>query len=122
MPTTSVPRVVSEKMPIEHYSWGNNCEAWTLVDNEQLSVKKERMPAGTEEVLHYHKQSNQFFYILIGRAVFEVDEVVLIVHAGEGLLIEAGKEHRIMNKEEDEDLEFLVTSQPDTKNDRYNLV
>ena len=79
------------------------------------------MPAETEEVLHYHKASQQFFYITKGKAVLEVDEVILIVHEGEGLPIEAGRKHRIMNKEKF-DLEFIVCSQPSIKTDRYNLV
>lgn len=80
------------------------------------------MPAGAEEVLHLHTQSQQFFYILKGKAVFEIDGVILIVHEHEGLHVEAGRQHRIMNKEEDRALEFLVCSQPSTQNDRQNLV
>lgn len=116
------PSVVSTSRPLEYYKWGSNCEAWHFVDNKDLSVKFEKMPAGTEEVLHYHNHSQQFFYILKGRAVFEVDEVILIVHEGEGLHMEAGRQHRIMNKEEEQTLEFLICSQPSTTNDRHSLV
>ncbi|MEJ7681232.1 MAG: cupin domain-containing protein [Segetibacter sp.] len=77
--------------PLKQYKWGNNCEAWNFVDNKDLSIKLESMPRGTEEVLHYHKLSQQFFYITKGKAVFEVDEVILIVHEGEGMHIEAGQ-------------------------------
>ncbi|MCW3109958.1 MAG: cupin [Segetibacter sp.] len=121
METKNTPSVVSTSRPLSRYEWGNNCEAFNFVDNKDLSVKLERMPAGTEEVLHYHSVSQQFFYILKGRAVFEVDEVILIVHAGEGLHLEAGRKHRIMNKEE-ETLEFIVCSQPSAQNDRQNLI
>lgn len=79
------------------------------------------MPAGSEEVLHYHKVAQQFFYITKGKAVFEIDDVILIVHEGEGLLIEAGCKHRVMNKEEII-LEFIVYSQPSAQEDRYNVV
>lgn len=117
----SAPLVVSKFHPLQHYNWGNNCEAWNFVDNKDVSIKLERMPPATEEVLHYHNQSQQFFYILKGKAVFEVDDVILIVHEGEGLSIEPRRKHRIMNKEE-EMLEFIVCSQPSTHNDRHNLV
>ena len=117
----SAPLVVSQFHPLKQYQWGNKCKAWNFVDNKSLSVKYERMPAGTKEDLHYHKVSQQFFYITKGRAVFEVDEVILIVHEGEGLHIEAGRKHIIMNKEEF-DLEFIVCSQPSADSDRYNLV
>lgn len=121
MQTNNVPSVVSAFRPLSHYEWGNNCEAWNLLDNKELSVKLEKMPGGTEEVLHFHNQSQQFFYILKGKAVFEVDEAILIVHEGEGLHIEAGRKHRIMNKDEDV-LEFLVCSQPSTQFDRQNII
>jgi mannose-6-phosphate isomerase-like protein (cupin superfamily) len=121
MPSDIPPLVVSRLSPLSHYKWGNNCEAWNLLDNNDMAIKLEKMPAGTEEVLHYHDVSQQFFYILKGRAVFEIDEVILIVHQGEGTQIEAGRKHRIMNKDE-ETLEFLVCSQPSTKSDRHNLV
>ena len=122
MQNTIPPLVVSVSRSLDYYKWGNHCEAWKLVDNKDFSVKLEKMPAGTEEELHYHSFSQQFFYVLKGRAVFEIDEVILIVHEGEGLHIEAGRRHRIMNKEEETTLEFLVCSQPATDTDRQNLV
>jgi mannose-6-phosphate isomerase-like protein (cupin superfamily) len=118
----STPSVVSKFLPLQQYTWGNNCKAGNFADNKDLSIKHEEMPPETEEVLHYHNQSQQFFYILRGKAVFEVDDVILIVHEGEGLSIEPRRKHRIMNKQEEEMLEFIVCSQPSTQNDRYNLV
>lgn len=117
----STPLVVSRYYPLKQYKWGNNCEAWNFVDHKDLSVKLESMPPGTEEVLHYHKLSQQFFYITKGKAVFEADEVILIVYEGEGIHIEAGCKHRIMNKEE-VTLEFIVCSRPSAHNDRHDLV
>lgn len=118
----STPLVVSKFHPLQQYKWGKNCEVWNFVDNKNLSIKLENMPAGTQEVLHYHKVAQQFFFITKGKAFFEVDEVILIVHEGEGLHIEAGRKHRIMNKEEEGTLEFIVCSQPSAENDGYNLV
>ena len=113
--------VTSKSNPIDHKKWGAGCDALTLLNTEGLSVKQETMPAGTEEQLHYHQKAQQFFYILKGEAVFEVDEVIIMVHQREGIHIEAGKHHKIMNKYS-VDLEFLVCSQPSTENDRFNLV
>jgi hypothetical protein len=45
----------------------------TLWTNASLSVKQERMPAGTSEALHYHEHAQQFFFILKGTATFEID-------------------------------------------------
>ena len=117
----SIPSVVSKLSPINNYKWGNNCDAWTLVDNKEFTVKHESMPPDAEEILHYHNNSLQFFYILKGKAVFEVDDIILIVLEGEGINIEPRRKHRIMNKGENM-LEFIVISQPSTANDRQNIV
>jgi mannose-6-phosphate isomerase-like protein (cupin superfamily) len=83
-------------------------------------VKLEKMPAHTSEEKHFHKHSQQFFFILKGEAVFEMQQERISVKSGQGLYIEAAKEHRILN-EANEDLEFILTSQPSTVNDRINV-
>jgi len=110
---------VSKYQPLKHYKWGSDCDGWNLVDEDALSVKQELMPSGAEEVKHFHEAAQQFFYILKGKATFEIENSVIEVNAGEGLHIEASKKHRIINKEQD-DLEFILCSQPSTKNDRIN--
>ena len=110
--------VVSKNTPLRHYIWGDVCDGWVLVDTEDLSVKQERMPPNTAEALHYHKYSQQFFFILSGIATFEVESQSIKVSAGEGFHIKAGEKHRIIN-EGDKDLEFVLSSQPSTNNDRY---
>jgi mannose-6-phosphate isomerase-like protein (cupin superfamily) len=92
------PDVTSKSHPLHHNQWGAGCSAWTLMNTEGLSIKQETMPARTEEHLHYHQKAQQFFYILKGEAVFEVDEVIIIVHKEEGIHIEAGRHHRIMEQ------------------------
>jgi len=110
---------VSKYQPLKHYQWGSDCDGWNLVDEDSLSVKQELMPAGTKEVKHYHQKAQQFFYILKGKASFEIEDTVIEINKGEGLHIEAGTKHRIRN-ESKEDLEFLLCSQPSTNNDRIN--
>src|SRR3954447_19961350 len=109
-----LPEVSKNKTPLReggnHYMWGDNCEGWILADTESLSVKQELMPPRTAEVLHYHEKAQQFFFILKGIATFEVEEQGFTVRAGQGLYIEAGKKHRIMNNT-GEDLEFILSSQ-----------
>jgi len=112
---------VSKYEPLNHYVWGDNCEGWILAETKSLSVKQELMPPQTAEVLHYQKKAQQFFFILKGIATFEVGEQGFTVRAGHGLYIEARKKHRIMNNT-GEDLEFLLSSQPSTNNDRFNCI
>jgi len=111
---------VSKYNSLKHYQWGNNCDGWNFVDENSLSIKLERMPAQTSEKKHFHERSQQFFYILKGEAVFEIEEERIHVKAEQGIHIKAGTEHRIIN-EGNEDLEFILTSQPSTVNDRINV-
>jgi len=104
---------------IEHYQWGNACDGWTLVSEPTLSVKQERMPAHTAETRHYHEHAQQFFYILKGEATFEIENERLTVKANEGIHIRPGQRHRIGNYT-NEDLEFILSSQPSTSGDRIN--
>lgn len=101
----------------EHYTWGEGCEAWHLVKNGQLSIIQEAMPPGVSEVGHYHSQAQQFFYILVGEAVMEMGDKQITISAGEGLHIEPGVPHRIINRSS-EPVQFLVISQPESHGDR----
>ena len=111
---------VSIQQSLNHYQWGNACDGWNLVEENTLSVKQERMPAGTAEQLHYHAKAQQFFFILKGVASFEVEGEIIEVKEQEGLHIKAGSKHRILNNTNN-DLEFILASQPSTAGDRINL-
>ena len=110
--------IVSREQPLKHYQWGDNCDGWNLADTPGLSVKMERMPPHTGEQEHFHQQARQFFFILKGVAVFETTEGRVEVKAQQGLEIRPGLRHRIVNESE-EDLEFILCSQPSTAGDRY---
>ena len=113
--------VVSKNACIQHYKWGAGCDGWVLADTENLSVKQERMRPQSAEVLHYHAKAQQFFFILKGIASFEVEQNMFVVNAGEGFHILPGKKHRILNNTE-EDIEFILSSQPSTNSDRFNCI
>lgn len=112
-------QVLNKPTALHHYKWGNNCDGWVFADTETLSVKQKLMPQQTAESLHYHKKAQQFFFILKGIATFEVEEQVFSVKESEGFHIAAGKKHRILNNT-NSDLEFILSSQPSTNNDRFN--
>ena len=125
--------VVSRLNPLKHYLWGDNCDGWNFVDQPDLSVKMERMPPHTAEESHYHELARQFFFILKGTAVFEFSgnggvgdggvgagpaaKERVTVTAQQGLEITPLLRHRIINETE-EDLEFILCSQPSTAGDR----
>ena len=77
------------------------------------------MPPGTAETMHYHQLAKQFFFIRKGEATFHIDNTNSTVQENQGLLIQPGQRHRILNCTE-ETLEFLVISQPSALNDRFN--
>ena len=77
------------------------------------------MPAGTEEVRHFHHRAQQFFYVLTGTAVMEVGGRLVELNAGEGIWIPAGTPHQMKNESGDE-VHFLVISQPPSHGDREN--
>ena len=84
---------------------------------EMLSVISERVSSGCEEIRHYHKKSEQFFYVLSGIASLEVDGKMNLLNPQEGLHVEAGKPHQLRN-DQNFDLIFLVTSVPPSHGDR----
>lgn len=112
--------MIIDKSNTKHYIWGDNCDSWVLNDTTNLSVKLESMPAGTKESLHYHEKAQQFFFILKGIATFYLDEQSYILTAQQGIRVQPGQQHFIVNETTDI-LEFLVISEPSTNNDRITL-
>ncbi|PTT41535.1 cupin domain-containing protein [Chryseobacterium sp. HMWF028] len=112
--------MIQSKDNSEHYIWGNQCDSWILKNTQSLSIKQEKMPAGTSERLHYHKVAEQFFYILKGEAVMYINEEKFLIKQGESISIAPGSAHFIFN-ESSEEIEFLVVSNPTTDNDRIEI-
>lgn len=111
---------ISTENSLKHYFWGDVCEGWNFIDEKGLSVKQERMPAGTSEAMHYHEEASQFFFILQGEALFTIEKTETKVSARQGIRILPGQKHFISNRGT-EALEFLLISTPSTQNDRINI-
>jgi len=105
------------KANAEHYAWGRDCDAWTLVKAESFTVIQESMPAHASETRHRHLRSRQFFYVLGGEAMIEVDGTRGTLTAGEGMEIPPGAAHQVFNNSGQE-LSFLVMSCPPSHGDR----
>jgi mannose-6-phosphate isomerase-like protein (cupin superfamily) len=101
----------------EHYQWGDACEGWHLLKQDDLSIKHEKMPPQTAEIRHYHVFSRQFFFLLNGELVIEKDGVETRLCPHQGIEIPAGTPHQVRN-ESSMPVEFLVTSQPPAHGDR----
>ena len=103
----------------EHYRWGNDCDAWYLVNDDQLSVIEEFMPPGAAEIRHHHTKAQQFFFILSGEVLMVVEGETKLLPAGSGIRVMPGKHHQIRNPSSGP-VRFLVISQPRSHGDRIN--
>ncbi|GGB59627.1 cupin domain-containing protein [Fictibacillus barbaricus] len=101
----------------EHYHWGDACDGWHLLKQDNLSIIHEKMPPQSAEVRHYHVFSHQFFFLLNGELVIEKDGEETTIHPHQGIAIPAGIPHQVRN-ESQMPAEFLVTSQPPAHGDR----
>ncbi len=104
----------------EHYVWGDGADGWHLVRAPGLSVIQERMPPGSAEQRHRHAVARQFFFVLTGRLLIEVEGVLHSLDAREGLEVAPGMAHEVRN-DSASPAEFLVISQPPSHGDRMNV-
>jgi hypothetical protein len=44
----------------KHYSWGDGCDGWYLLESPEMTIIQERMPVGAVEKMHRHEKSRQF--------------------------------------------------------------
>lgn len=104
----------------ESYTWGAQCTGWHLLNSNELSIIQESIPVGGSEILHYHKNVIQFFYILSGWASFQLEDVTHILKANQGIQIQPMQSHSIANHGTT-DLSLLVISSPHSHSDRINI-
>ncbi|MEA4940616.1 MAG: cupin domain-containing protein [Christensenella sp.] len=112
--------MVINKTTAEHYTWGEVCDGWRLADQQDLAVIQEHMPPKTKETRHVHAYARQFFYILEGEALMELNGENHRLRTHEGIEIPPNTPHTMMNPFESP-VEFLVISSPATKGDRTNI-
>jgi mannose-6-phosphate isomerase-like protein (cupin superfamily) len=116
-PNSSQPGSVS-RATAEHHRWGNDCDGWHLVKDDNLSVIEEFIPSGGREVRHHHQKAQQFFYILSGEVIMEVEGRSTLLSAGSGIRVMPGVRHQIGNPSSGA-ARFLVISQPPSHGDRF---
>ena len=119
--TASEGTAMISRQTAEHFTWREVCDGWYLVNQpDRLTVLHERMPPGSSEVRHLHRQAYQFFFILAGTATLEINGHHVQLHPFEGAAIPPHVAHQMMNLS-DALLEFLVISQPNSRDDRVLL-
>lgn len=104
----------------EHYQWGEGCDGWHLLKQDDLSVIQEQVPPGKCETKHLHRQAHQFFYILSGHAVMVVGDTQIPLKSFQGIEIPPGVPHQFRN-DSDKEVTFLVVSAPKSHGDREDV-
>jgi mannose-6-phosphate isomerase-like protein (cupin superfamily) len=95
----------------ERNEWAAGHYAWPLVQQEGLGVKLEEIPPGGGSDTHHHRRSRQFFFILGGQALVRLDDAEVHLAEQEGVEVELGVAHQIVNAG-DAPLTFLLVSAP----------
>ena len=62
---------------------------------EKQSLAEASLPAGCATDRHYHKASEEFYFILEGEGTMEIDGEARKVGSGDGILIPPGAWHQI---------------------------
>jgi mannose-6-phosphate isomerase-like protein (cupin superfamily) len=119
MPKNAAQPAAISRENAEHYRWGNHCDGWHLVKDEALSVIEEFIPSGGCEQRHFHKNAQQFFYVLSGEVILEIEGRNTLVRAGSGIRVLPGSKHQISNPSSGP-ARFLVISQPPSHGDRFD--
>ena len=101
----------------EHYHWKAICDGWHFLKSDELSIIAEKIPPQTSEDMHYHCTSRQFFYILSGEAVINLQNGSEKLIAGMGIEIAPMEAHQMTNISEAE-VEFIVISMPEAHGDK----
>jgi mannose-6-phosphate isomerase-like protein (cupin superfamily) len=86
-----------------------------------LSVIEECVPPGQSEKRHFHEASRQFFYILQGEAVLEIERSEFMLKTQQGIDVPPRAVHQFRNVF-DSDVKFLVISMPKAHGDRIEKV
>lgn len=76
---------------------------------EKQSLAEATVPVGGATERHYHKRSEEFYFLLEGEGTMEIDGEVREVKPGDAILIPAGAWHQITARTE---LRFLCCCAP----------
>ena len=75
------------------------------------SLAEVTIPPGKASSLHFHKKSEETYYILEGEGWMRIDQQEFSLQPGQACLIEPGEQHQIKNQGKN-DLKFLAVCAP----------
>jgi mannose-6-phosphate isomerase-like protein (cupin superfamily) len=104
-------RALSEQTP---FTTKDGSTIRSILDSANAPVRKQSLaeatiPAGGATERHWHKESEEFYFILKGAGMMEIDGETRGVAVGDAILIPAGAWHQITATD---DLQFLCCCAP----------
>ena len=75
------------------------------------SLAQIQIPPGKSSSLHYHKESEETYFILEGQGAMNLDGKTFVINPGQAILIQPGEIHQISNQG-DSELNFLSVCVP----------
>jgi mannose-6-phosphate isomerase-like protein (cupin superfamily) len=91
----------------------------TSINN--LSLAEVVIPPGSSTLEHYHKESEEIFYILEGNGNISVVGESCQINAGDTIVILPGEKHRVVN-DGNKDFIFLAICSPGYRDDDQIIV
>ncbi|MBS0289531.1 MAG: cupin domain-containing protein [Proteobacteria bacterium] len=105
---------------IKPLEWGNDCKAWFLLDRENLCIIHETMPPDSTEQLHFHRESEQFFYVLSGVLGIYINGETYFLSTKQGMFIPKESPHKVFN-DSDSTVEFILFATSSPRHDRVEV-
>lgn len=83
-----------------------------LYTGENLQLVKMNIQPNQEIGSEVHKEGDQFFYIVSGEGVLELEEESFEFKTGDGMTITQGKRHNVINTSDEEPLKCFTMYSP----------
>ncbi|EOX4423229.1 cupin domain-containing protein [Vibrio alginolyticus] len=78
------------------------------------SATLEKLKSGTDDVMHIHKSTDQFIYVLSGSISVYIEDKEELLSARQSIFINAKKKHKVVNFNS-EDCEFIMINSRSSK-------
>lgn len=82
-----------------------------LHHNKNQSLAEAIIPAHTRTALHYHKDSEEIYYVIEGCGEMQLNNEKFMIHPGDSIVIKPGSHHGL-NNPYDKDLVILCCCSP----------
>ena len=93
----------------------------SLHQNKNQSLAEAIIPAHSQTQRHYHKSTEEIYFVLQGQAKMFLNNEIFLIQSGDSIVIPAGQHHSL-NNAYDEELIILCCCSPAYSHDDTFLV